>query len=169
MYYFQFFLSSTFLLPSFSFFLLSFYLIVHFFTHIELDPGIFTGILKELGVKGIEVEELYSLDESLLRDLNPVHALVFLFKWINHPPSDVAGTSTSLLPENAYFANQVITNACATLALLNATLNIEEKDGIEIGEELANLKDFSNGLDAESKGWTISNSEKIRSGKVSAS
>lgn len=35
----------------------------------ESDPGIFTGILSEMGVKGLEVEELYGLDESLLRDL----------------------------------------------------------------------------------------------------
>lgn len=35
--------------------------------------------------------------------------------------------------------------------------------GIEIGEELNNLGNFSEGLDSESKGWTISNSEKIRS------
>lgn len=35
----------------------------------ESDPGVFTGILKELGVKNLEVEELYGLDESLIRDL----------------------------------------------------------------------------------------------------
>jgi ubiquitin carboxyl-terminal hydrolase L5 len=33
------------------------------------DPGIFTGLLKELGVKGLEVEELYGLEPELLQDL----------------------------------------------------------------------------------------------------
>lgn len=57
--------------------------------------------------------------------------------------------------------HQVITNACASIAILNAVMNL----GGELGEELSNLRDFSEGLDPESKGWTISNSEKIRAGK----
>lgn len=33
------------------------------------DPGIFTGLLKELGVKGLEVAELYGLEPELLEEL----------------------------------------------------------------------------------------------------
>lgn len=82
-------------------------------------------------------------------------------------------------------SQQVISNACATVAILNSVLNIQG-EGIEVGEELGNLQAFSEGglrskvwsddqvltmdfvgLDAESRGWTISNSEKIRAGKSS--
>lgn len=88
--------------------------------------------------------------------------MIFLFKWIGHNPSTSAGVESA--PTGSYyFAQQVITNACATLALLNAVMNLEGK---EIGEELNNLQSFSEGLDSESKGWTISNSEKIRSGEL---
>ncbi|BGP42169.1 hypothetical protein JCM10449v2_006174 [Rhodotorula kratochvilovae] len=127
----------------------------------ESDPGVFTGILHELGVKGVEVEELWGLDEALLQDLIPVYALIFLFKWVGH--ADPA-TMDGKLEEPAqphYFAHQVINNACASIALLNAALNIRTPD-VELGEELGNLQAFSEGLDPETRGWTISNSEKIR-------
>ncbi|GAA6000734.1 ubiquitin carboxyl-terminal hydrolase [Rhodotorula paludigena] len=127
----------------------------------ESDPGVFTGLLHELGVRGVEVEELWGLDEALLRDLTPVYALIFLFKWVGHAdPATMDGKLEE--PEGPhYFAHQVINNACASIALLNATLNIRSPD-VQLGEELGNLQAFSEGLDPETRGWTISNSEKIR-------
>jgi ubiquitin carboxyl-terminal hydrolase L5 len=47
----------------------------------ESDPAVFTGLLKGLGVNGLEVEELYGLDG--LAELTPLFALVFLFKWVS--------------------------------------------------------------------------------------
>ncbi|GAA5908154.1 hypothetical protein JCM5296_000519 [Sporobolomyces johnsonii] len=127
----------------------------------ESDPGVFTGLLHDLGVKGLEVEELWGLDPDLLQDLHPVHALIFLFKWIGQAdPETMDGKPQE--PEGPhYFAHQVINNACASIALLNATLNIKDPN-VELGEELSNLQAFSEGLDPETRGWTISNSEKIR-------
>lgn len=127
----------------------------------ESDPGVFTGLLQELGVKGLEVAELWGLDDELLQELKPVHALIFLFIWIGHgDPATADGTLET--PEGQhYFAHQVINNACASIAILNATLNIQDPD-VELGEELENLRAFSDGLNSDDKGWTISNSEKIR-------
>ncbi|KAM0751694.1 hypothetical protein T439DRAFT_300694 [Meredithblackwellia eburnea MCA 4105] len=127
----------------------------------ESDPGVFTGLLQELGVEGLEVAELWGLDSALLQELYPVHALIFLFKWIGHGDPATADGKQETPEVQHYFAHQVINNACASIAILNAALNIEDPD-VKLGEELENLKAFSDGLDPETKGWTISNSERIR-------
>lgn len=41
-------------------------------------------------------------------------------------------------------SHQVINNACASIALINATLNIRSPE-VELGEELSNLQAFSEG------------------------
>ncbi|GAA5926250.1 uncharacterized protein JCM15063_000226 [Sporobolomyces koalae] len=126
----------------------------------ESDPGIFTGLLHDLGVRGLEVEELWGLDADLLAQLAPVHALIFLFKWIGGGNDKMDGAFDE--PEGQhYFAHQVINNACASIALLNATLNIQDNN-VELGEELTNLQAFSEGLDPQTRGEIITNSQKIR-------
>ncbi|GAA5847678.1 hypothetical protein JCM3766R1_002446 [Sporobolomyces carnicolor] len=128
----------------------------------ESDPGIFTGLLHDLGVEGLEVEELWGLDPDLLRQLEPVRALVFLFKWTSHSSEKMDGSFVEPNPDaDHYFAHQVINNACASIALINATLNIHDPH-VQLGQELSNLQAFSTGLDPQTRGEIITNSQKIR-------
>ncbi|KAF9434374.1 hypothetical protein BGZ76_008115 [Entomortierella beljakovae] len=128
---------------------------------IESDPGVFTGLIKGIGVNGIQVEEIYSIDKETLTDLKPVHGLIFLFKWEGRNPANAPGSQAPIEfdSESVFFAQQVITNACATQAILSILLN---SPTIDLGDELRNFKSFVSDFPAELKGVAISNSDLIR-------
>ena len=150
-----------------------------------LHPAIFSSLLTSLGVTGLEVSELYSLDVSLLESLQPVYALVFLFKYVDaatiaQAPDNASTGRPASEDETAgfYFAHQVINNACATLAILNAVLNVNvgagspaqpqgDSNEVKLGGELDTLREFSMALDPTSRGWVIGQSERIREGPSS--
>ncbi len=134
------------------------------------SSAIFTSLLSELGVTGLEVSELYALDSALLASLQPIYALIFLFKYVDPSTDsqqpDAASKGRPAEDASFYFAHQVINNACATLALLNAVMNIKTGDQVKLGGDLETLKDFSLALDPSSRGWALGESEKIREGKL---
>ncbi|KAL7415278.1 ubiquitin carboxyl-terminal hydrolase [Mrakia frigida] len=133
----------------------------------ESDPSVFTALLSGLGVQGLQVEDLYTLDEEATAGLGEIKALIFLFKYVNGiEESTRAGELDRNFP--GVFINQVITNACGSLAILNAVLNFppssssSEDNKLVLGEELENLKSFTEGMDSMDKGHVISNSQKLR-------
>ncbi|WVF70025.1 hypothetical protein IAT40_004811 [Kwoniella sp. CBS 6097] len=138
----------------------------------ESDPQVFTQLLKDLGVQGLQVDDLYSLDPKELESLKPIHAFIFLFKWVEQPPSDQPESSSGVevdpLDTGVWFANQVINNSCGTVAALNAVMNIPpqpseyEGESISLGSELDNLRDFGAGMASQDLGHLISSSPNIR-------
>jgi len=127
---------------------------------IESDPGVFTELIRGFGVKGVQVEELWSLDSENFENLKPVHGLIFLFKW--SPGEEPAGSvvQDSRL-DRIFFAKQVITNACATQAIVSILLNSKHPD-LELGGTLSEFREFCQSFDGTMKGLALSNSEVIR-------
>ena len=103
------------------------------------------------------MDDLYSLDTETLASLQPIHALIFLFKWVSNADESGAGTYDDDFP--GFFAHQTVQNACATLAVLNALLNIPS---LKTGPQLEELQSFTEGMDAQTRGLAITSSEFLR-------
>lgn len=130
---------------------------------IESDPGVFTELVEKFGVKGVQFEEIYSLEKELLEHLKPVHGLIFLFKWVQDlsgkPQGEVVKDSRA---DEIFFPKQVINNACATQAILSCLMNVSHPD-VQLGDTLTGFKEFTSSFDAGMKGLALSNSDEIRS------
>ncbi|XP_065673583.1 ubiquitin carboxyl-terminal hydrolase BAP1 isoform X3 [Hydra vulgaris] len=129
---------------------------------LESDPGLFTLLVYDFGVKNVEVEEVYDLSKSMEKK---VYGLIFLFKWTEERKSR---RKAAVVEENfvfddsfiedMFFAQQVIPNSCASHALLSVLLNIPD---LNLGHTLKQLRDSTKGFDSETKGLAISNFRNI--------
>lgn len=134
---------------------------------IESDPGVFTELLEAVGVKGVELEELWMLDDETLSQLDPFYGLIFLFKWtpeLHQQQQQQQETTRRTLsldetPEGLFFARQTVTNACATQALLSVVLNTPSLD---LGSDLTELRSFASSFTPELRGEAIGSSEALQ-------
>ncbi|KPM43555.1 hypothetical protein AK830_g2992 [Neonectria ditissima] len=132
---------------------------------IESDAGVFTSLVESLGVKGVQFEELLTLEPSELRALQPVYGVIFLFKYPTDQPYATPdgprdGAFDQAATENIFYATQIIQNACATQALLSVLLN--KAADVEIGEQLTDFRVFTMVLPPDIRGEALSNSALIR-------
>jgi len=124
---------------------------------LESDPGLFTLLVEDFGVKGVEVEEIYDLSKPIE---GHVYGLIFLFKWTEErrsrrkTPGKEAFIENDDIVSNMFFAQQIIPNSCASHALLSVLLNCMD---VDLGEALEQLRDTCKGFDPETKGFAIGN------------
>lgn len=130
---------------------------------LESDPGLFTLLVEDFGVKGVQVEEIYDLQSKCQ---SPVYGFIFLFKWIEERRSrrkvSTLVDETSVIDDDIvndmFFAHQLIPNSCATHALLSVLLNCND---VELGLTLSRMKEFTKGFSPESKGYAIGNAPEL--------
>ena len=126
---------------------------------IESDPGVFSELVEKMGVKDLSVEEIITMDDRFyMNSLEPIHGFIFLFRWDNQKPYKPE-RSTEMMT-NLFFAKQVITNNCATQALLSVLLN--QNNEIDLGKELSQFKEFTMALDPLMRGEAIGQCGHIR-------
>ncbi|KAJ7442640.1 ubiquitin C-terminal hydrolase [Mycena latifolia] len=126
------------------------------FAVIESDPGVFTSLTRRLGIRGLELVELYDIEPWAVDHLRP-RGLVFCFLWRKdaHRPGDFDDPAAA----RVWFANQLSDDACASLAILNIALNCPD---IEIGRELTAFRQETESMSPVMKGLAISSSPFIR-------
>src|SRR6266566_152345 len=80
------------------------------------SQGVFTYLVDNLGAKGIQFEELISLDAGALAELQPVYGVIFLFKFPTDSPYSAGdrpldGAFDPEAADRIFFATQTIQNA----------------------------------------------------------
>ena len=113
------------------------------FAVIESDPGVFTTLVRTLGVQGLQVVELYDIEPWASDHLHPIYGLIFCFLWRKDNEALQKKESSGLEdgeddPAKLWFANQLSDDACASMAILNVLLNVEE---VDVGESLMEFRD----------------------------
>ncbi|KAK8760835.1 hypothetical protein V5799_027897 [Amblyomma americanum] len=129
---------------------------------LESDPGLFTLLLEDFGVKGVQVDEIYDLQKSIE---GPVYGFIFLFKWIEERRSrrkvvvqEEKFVEKEEIVNSIFFAHQIVPNSCATHSLLSILLNCSK---IYLGSTLTRLKEHTKSMDPESKGYAIGNTPEL--------
>ncbi|KAK7045940.1 hypothetical protein VNI00_006935 [Paramarasmius palmivorus] len=126
------------------------------FAVIESDPGVFTSLTRQLGIKNVELIELYDIEPWAVDHLRP-HGLIFCFHWRkdSHRPADFDDPAA----EHVWFANQLSDDACASHAILNVVLNCP---ALDVGEELNMFREETKQMSPVMKGLAVSSSALIR-------
>ncbi len=141
---------------------------------LESDPGLFSLLLEDMGVTGVQVEEVYDLGAERL--VAPVEGapgggsgalgFIFLFKWIEErrarrnkwADEEALCVRDPDTVNSIFFAHQIVPNSCATHALVSILLNnAAASSGVDLGPTLTALKDHVALMDPENKGHAIGN------------
>jgi ubiquitin carboxyl-terminal hydrolase L5 len=114
-------------------------------------PGVFTTLIRKLGIKHLQFEEVYDIQTPhALSSLSP-KALVLCFVWKHdkHHPTEFDDPAAKQI----WFANQLSDDACASLAILNVINNL---DDVDAGEVLRRFKEETLEMSSVVSIWTWS-------------
>ncbi|VTZ68742.1 ubiquitin carboxyl-terminal hydrolase UCH54, putative [Plasmodium chabaudi chabaudi] len=119
----------------------------------EKEAGLEAEMGTEPYINNTDLEDKYN---KLLNNFSHVYGIIFLFNI--GKTYDRKRYKEHNVPENLFFARQVIPNACATQAILSIIFN----KNIQLNENIENIKTFSINFDSTMKGLTLSNCNFLR-------
>lgn len=124
---------------------------------IESEPAFFSAMIREMGVQGISVCETVALDVDDFDHIpQPIFGLILLMRWRETDPD----AQEEECPDNVWFANQLPgQNSCATLAMINILMNL---NCIDIGENLAQFKDFTSNMTPYQRGLAFTSFDFVK-------
>jgi hypothetical protein len=128
-------------------------------SELESDPGVFTLLLQRMGVSGVQVDEIYELEDAALPS-QTVFGYIFLFRWTpaqgraarRHAYSVNYVKSPETL-KHVYFAHQIRENSCATHALLSIMLNCVSC--VDVGDLILQLHKDTSSESSRARGLLI--------------
>ncbi|KAK7883764.1 hypothetical protein LTR67_010926 [Exophiala xenobiotica] len=122
---------------------------------VENDPVIFTTLLREWGVPGIQVNEVVPLDNIFEYTPEEVFGLIFLSRWV---PAEIDNEITEA-PQGVWFANQTSAFSCATVALMNIVNN---HGGIDLGRSLNDFRTNTMNMTPKERGVALDAFDHVR-------
>ncbi|KAK7696390.1 hypothetical protein QCA50_001044 [Cerrena zonata] len=129
------------------------------FAVIESDPGVFTMLMRKLGIPNLEMVELYDIEPWAVDHLNP-HGLIFCYVCPDDDEAESEDTANNYdAPDpdarDIWFANQLSNDSCASQALLNVIFNCRN---IQLGPTLQYFYNDTEKMSWVMKGLAITNS-----------
>lgn len=124
---------------------------------IDYNPEVFTELLKNIGVKGVLIEEILSYD-SLENSNMSIYGLIFIGKYIKN--NSYTPNILQYWDKDLFFIKQISQNSSSTQTLIELILNNEDK--IDMGPILLELKSTMREMDPLTRAIAFSNNEKIK-------
>lgn len=122
---------------------------------LENDPLIFSTLLREWGVQGVGVREVIPLDSVFDSPVSSTLGLIFLSRYVAFDQ----GTDVNTPSDTLWFANQVSSFSCATVALMNI---INNRPDLQLGAELRKFKESTYSLSPKERGLALDNLSPVR-------
>ncbi|CAO0795659.1 unnamed protein product [Mucor circinelloides] len=125
---------------------------------IPSDPAVFDDMIQQYGIEDTQVQEVLVLDYlDDYKDNTSVYGLIFISEYMEEVlPANFEQTDP--LASDIVFTAQVVTNVCATLALLAVLLNAN----IDKGNILNNFLQFTEGFSPINRGLCLGSCREIR-------
>ncbi|KAI9492079.1 ubiquitin carboxyl-terminal hydrolase [Zychaea mexicana] len=123
---------------------------------IESEPDIFTELCSTYGAKDVAVQQVFTLDMIPKK----AYGLIFASRYDDSTPIPDSWIEKDDDRDKVFFCCQVITNICATLAVLAVLFNADHLT--DIGDHLRELKSMLLHVDPVTRGMAIGNDTLLR-------